>query len=64
MQLVGEIVAARMLDAKPSTIQKWRVKGVGPRWVRVGRLVKYDVEDLKSWAESHKVNSTSEARAA
>ncbi len=64
MQLVDENGAANQLLVSPSTLQKWRVKGQGPRFVRVGRQVRYDLEDLKDFANSHKVSSTSEARAA
>ena len=53
--------AAERLSVSPLTLQKWRVTGGGPRYVKVGRGVRYDPVDLANWIEARKVNSTSEA---
>ena len=37
---------------KPSTLAGWRVKGYGPRWCKIGHLVRYRVADLVEWLES------------
>ncbi|MCB1522041.1 MAG: helix-turn-helix domain-containing protein [Hyphomicrobiaceae bacterium] len=35
-------------------LEKWRREGGGPRWARLGdRMVKYHVEDLRTWLEAH-----------
>ena len=38
---------------KPSTLNGWRSTGnpIQPRYVRVGRLVRYRLADLDAWIE-------------
>lgn len=43
-----------------STLEKLRVNGGGPLYMRVGRVVVYDPDDLDAWLESHKRRSTSD----
>jgi hypothetical protein len=53
--------AAVRLSAAPQTLERWRVEGSGPPFVRLSaKLVVYDVVDLDAWCESRKVSSTSE----
>lgn len=42
-----------------STLEKLRVHGGGPLYIRVGRVVVYDPDDLDIWLEAHKRRSTS-----
>jgi excisionase family DNA binding protein len=45
--------AAQYLDIPLSTITDWRQKGVGPRFLRVGRrLVRYTKTDLDAFMAS------------
>lgn len=43
-----------------STLQKERVRGDGPPFVKLGRLVRYRPEDVLAWVAAKVVNSTSE----
>ena len=43
------------------TLRKWRIAGTGPRFVRLGRCVRYRIADIESWVSSRTVGSTSEA---
>jgi predicted DNA-binding transcriptional regulator AlpA len=54
--------AADYTGLAESTLEKLRVSGGGPRYIRVGRVVAYDLDDLDAWLEAHKRSSTSEAR--
>lgn len=36
------------------------VSGTGPKYVKIGRSVRYQVSDLRDWIAAHRVNSTSE----
>lgn len=54
--------AAQFLALAPSTLEKKRVSGDGPRFIRLGRAVGYDVRDLENWIEANKAASTSEPR--
>jgi hypothetical protein len=42
------------------TLEKWRVTGEGPPYVKMGRRVLYRLEDLVAWINSRRRTSTSE----
>lgn len=39
------------LGVPVNTIYQWRIRGVGPRAVRVGRWLRYRWEDVDRWLE-------------
>lgn len=50
--------AATLLGVKPQTMRQWRCrppKGGAPPHYRIGRLVRYDREELLAWWSSRKV---------
>ena len=42
--------AAAHLSLSKSTLDKMRVRGGGPLFLRLGRRVVYDLSDLEAWA--------------
>ncbi len=50
-QLVNEKEAAEILNIKRQTLSNWRAEGVGPRYRKVGRLVRYHLADLQAFIE-------------
>ena len=36
-----------------ATIYRWRSRGDGPRGIRVGRHVRYRVEEVERWLDEH-----------
>jgi predicted DNA-binding transcriptional regulator AlpA len=53
--------AAEYIGYTPSTLEKKRVYGGGPRFVKLGeRAVGYDIEDLDSFIEERRRVSTSD----
>ena len=52
--------AATYTGFAESTLEKLRVHGGGPLYIRIGRVVVYDPDDLDAWLESHKRRSTSD----
>jgi excisionase family DNA binding protein len=36
------------------TIYRWRSRGDGPRGYRIGRHVRYRVDDIERWLEDHR----------
>jgi predicted DNA-binding transcriptional regulator AlpA len=48
-------------NLKPSTARKQRVMGSGPKFIKLGRSVRYRKGDVQDWLESRTVRSTSEA---
>jgi predicted DNA-binding transcriptional regulator AlpA len=59
-QLVKEDAAADMLGTTVRTLQDWRLTGRGPRYAKLGRAVRYDLADIRSWLESRKYQSTAD----
>ncbi|MFD2757071.1 helix-turn-helix transcriptional regulator [Gulosibacter faecalis] len=43
---------AELLDVAVTTLQEWRDQGYGPRWFKLGRLVRYRLDEVWSWVES------------
>lgn len=43
------------------TVYGWNSKGTGPRYVRVGRHVRYRQSDIDAWLDSHSVEPRSAA---
>ena len=52
--------AAKHLGLSASTLNKWRVDGRGPRFVKLGRSVCYRPVDLDAWLAEQVRSSTSE----
>lgn len=44
------------------TLANWRVKGEGPKFVKLGAAVRYRSEDIQSWIDSRIFASTSHYR--
>jgi predicted DNA-binding transcriptional regulator AlpA len=53
--------ASKHCGISESTLEKWRVAGSGPPFLKLGRLVRYSRSDLDNWMSSRRVHSTSEA---
>jgi hypothetical protein len=53
--------AAIHIGAAAQTLERWRIEGIGPPFVRLSpKLVVYDLADLDAWCAARKVSSTSE----
>ena len=45
---------ADVLGVPASTVANWRSSGVGPKFIRVGKHVRYDQTDVVAWIEGNK----------
>lgn len=52
--------ASSYLGLSRSCLEKLRVYGGGPRYLKLRRLVRYRTTDLDAWLAQHLVSSTSE----
>jgi predicted DNA-binding transcriptional regulator AlpA len=51
-QLLNEVEAGQFLSLSHRTLQNWRVKGGGPKYLKIGlKTVRYRLTDLQSWLE-------------
>jgi len=57
--LVTALEAAKALAISPRTLWSLTRSGAIP-CVRIGRCVRYDLADLKTWIESQKITNSSE----
>lgn len=56
--LLDTHAAAALIGVSPRTVETWRVRGSGPRFVRVGRLARYRRADLDAWIAERVREST------
>jgi hypothetical protein len=59
-QLLDQKTAARFLRLSVRTLERLRVAGAGPRYARLGRLVRYRQQDLVDFVDRNLRTSTSE----
>jgi len=50
--LLGEHDVSRVTDLSVKTLRKWRHLGRGPRFIKVGRAVRYLPADVAAWLDS------------
>ena len=55
--------AAAYLGVSVPSMNRWRVNGDGPPYVKIGSRVRYRRADLDAWLNQRIVTSTSEAEA-
>jgi hypothetical protein len=59
--LLKEVEAAAFLGVSPRALQKWRVNGRGPEFLRLSsRCIRYSRGDLLSWLEARVCRNTAE----
>ncbi len=54
----GDVAA--LLHISPRTLERFRVSGDGPPFIKAGRRVLYRQSDLETWIASRLCHSTSE----
>lgn len=50
--------AAEVLAITASAVKAWRVRGGGPRYIKVGQQVRYRLSDLLDWLDARTVDQT------
>jgi excisionase family DNA binding protein len=58
--LISTKDAARLLGVHYNTLCKWRIRGVGPRFVKAGTMVRYRQSDIEVWLQSRTYSNTTE----
>jgi excisionase family DNA binding protein len=49
---------ADVLGVPVSTVSNWRLDGKGPKFIRVGKHVRYAFDDVVAWTVEHKHERT------
>jgi len=59
-QLLDQREAAKLLRLSERTLERLRVHGGGPSYIKCGRSVRYRACDIEKWIAARIVSSTSE----
>jgi excisionase family DNA binding protein len=60
VELLKEKEASAVLNVSQKTLQAWRYRGGGPKFVKVGRAVRYMRDELNAFIQAHERTSTSD----
>ena len=60
-KIIGEEELGSWIGEAVSTLQKWRVSGKGPKFIKKPKNIGYRVGDVKDWLDTLTVSSTSES---
>jgi predicted DNA-binding transcriptional regulator AlpA len=50
--LLSESDVAKITKVSITTLWRWRRDGTGPKYLRFGKLIRYQMEDLAAWINS------------
>jgi excisionase family DNA binding protein len=64
MTLLTQREAASVLRLSERTLERMRVSGITPKFVKVGRSIRYRQSDLDQWIAGRVVGSTSQKETA
>lgn len=53
--LLTDDQVAAILGVKPHTLAVWRCKGIGPKFIRIGRRIRYPEPGLDEFLAAHTV---------
>jgi hypothetical protein len=48
--------AARIMNRAKGTMDNDRIRGRGPKYIKIGSAIYYDVDDLYQFIEEHKID--------
>ena len=51
-RLINEKEVAQVLYVSVGTLRMWRTEGTGPRFHRIGQLIRYAPSDVREWLVS------------
>lgn len=52
IQFLNDKQLSALLGVSTASVRRWRLLGLGPRYLKVGASVRYRVEDLEAWLAS------------
>jgi predicted DNA-binding transcriptional regulator AlpA len=51
-ELLSDVELAALLGITTAVLRKWRVQGKGPKWIKLGSLVRYRLSDAYAFVEN------------
>jgi hypothetical protein len=52
---IGEVVERYRRQITDGTLRNWRMKGIGPSYVKAGKAILYRATDLENWERRNAV---------
>jgi hypothetical protein len=60
--ILTEAEAASMIvDLKPQTLAKWRLRHKGPAYLKLGGKIRYRVIDIQEWMDASRIDPATQA---
>lgn len=54
---LSDVEVSELYGWSPSTLRRWRSDGIGPKFIRDGRMVYYRITDIESYISSRAVRT-------
>lgn len=48
-ELLTPLELAARLGVSGYTLRNWRLRGFGPPWAKIGKAIRYRIEDVREW---------------
>nr|NJM01832.1 helix-turn-helix domain-containing protein [Desulfobacula sp.] len=61
IQFLNTKKTAAVLGVKDNTLEIWRHRGIGPKFVKIGGAVRYRIGDLEAYIEAQTRTCTSQS---
>ncbi len=61
-KLIDTTTAAKLCGLSVSTLNRWRVQGVGPEFLKLVGAIRYRIDDVEEWLEANRQTRTREHR--
>lgn len=58
-QLLNNDATADLIGASRRTLPVWRVQGKGPKFIKIGKLVRYELAEIEAWIRANTHSNTS-----
>jgi len=56
--LLNEYQAADLLNVSRSSMAQWRMKGIGPAFLKLNKAVRYRLDELEAWINARQRQNT------
>ena len=59
-ELWTQVQLCEYLNKSEAWAERGRLEGYGPKFIRVGRSIRYDINDIRAWLKRKRMRSTSQ----
>jgi predicted DNA-binding transcriptional regulator AlpA len=53
--ILTDVQAGGEVNLSPQTLRNWRSQRRGPPYFKIGRAVRYNLQDLREWMAKHRI---------